>query len=812
MDYKKLKSSKSKSKYAIVNYKKIKSNYEHITSKYKIVKKINIKGLDYFTNYYLEKLNLVELLQYISNGIRGIYIDTETIKYINNNEINYDLLNNMFNRMNKKLKKGGVRQRIETIKSFSALYFNNVPNIQTRLDEIDAFITATSNDIVNPRPIDPETNMELIRNNYIDDLLNHIRLIAGMSANNQAIYNANSIISDIIRANNGFTDLLFRFNVNKYDLTSYNSMNMNLRLPNYQFKKRFYFGEYNKALILGFENGLYETRTNSQEFITEQIPYIEGLIPTDKRCVRDFIRPNAYSYYISPFKRNNFDIQTIINNRPNGDPQMMSDSFASFVNDYIEANIKGAPIYTANIINRNLIDDFQNKYRNDTLQNSPLCHRVYYEILTTADWNIILQSYTDRLNFIIQNAPPVSKPLFAYRGSTFNYMRTTRRDNISNIPYYESTSIDSYSFNYHASLFFYNDMTPLPAGAGIGFNNQNSIIYRVVVNPGTRALFVTPFNEDPTLNSEMEFITATGQLITYDRRSITTNIDMDEDPMNIVYESRNSINNTNSFALYDEDRIKTVKSLILLPLRVVHHPPAAAAPPPPPPPPPAPLPPPPAVAPPAPPAPVVAPPPPPAPVVAPPPPPVVAPPPPPAPVVAPPLPPAPVVAPPPPPAPVVAPPPPPAPVVAPPPPPPPPVVVPPPPAPVVAPPPPPAPVVAPPPAPFLPPPPPPVAAPFLPPPPPAARARPSRVNSLPTPISFPSLSRKLLRSRSNVSRNSSRKSEKSKKENDDYYLINTIDNKIIDLSILNDLNDFNYIDILSKIINLDDLEEKNKYN
>ena len=64
-------------------------------------------------------------------------------------------------------------------------------------------------------------------------------------------------------------------------------MNMNLRLPNYQFKKRFYFGEYNKALILGFENGLYETRTNSQEFITEQIPYIEGLIPTDKKYLRD---------------------------------------------------------------------------------------------------------------------------------------------------------------------------------------------------------------------------------------------------------------------------------------------------------------------------------------------------------------------------------------------------------------------------------------------------------------------------------------------------------------------------------------------
>jgi len=37
------------------------------------------------------------------------------------------------------------------------------------------------------------------------------------------------------------------------------------------------------------------------------------------------------------------------------------------------------------------ITDFIDKYNNDILKTDNFCHRIYYEILGTNDWNIILQ-------------------------------------------------------------------------------------------------------------------------------------------------------------------------------------------------------------------------------------------------------------------------------------------------------------------------------------------------------------------------------------------------------------------------------------
>jgi len=435
--------------------------------------------------------------------------------------------------MKNKFKLGG---NPDAIAEFSTVFLNGAGvNTDARLQQILDFNQATKRyDTRNRVLLDYDTighSITQYKNDFIELLLTNFQ-----NTQQSFEYINNRDICDIIYANQ------FK-SVEKLELTVdiYNVTNIVPAIQGrYIFQKHFIYHNYNKSLILGYENGLYYNKENYQPFIDRQAQYLSKLNIINKRAIRDFTKQAVSSDYISAYNFNRFDIAEA--------DKYIGDSFAYFICMYI-INFIGIKPHLQN--NIGIIEDFLNNYKTDTLpKGNQLCHEIYHQVLTNADWLIILNMYLTNLNLIIYNAPKVETNLFVYRGAANNYMQ--HDDTVANTTIYNSTQISSYSINYEAAKEFY-----LQGMAGGG---DNATMFRVLITPDTNALFIAPLSDG--LHHEMEIITLKSQLLS------VYNLDYiiaPDDPFKAVEDGYNNINNTNCLSLDDRDKINTHKFLRLIP-------------------------------------------------------------------------------------------------------------------------------------------------------------------------------------------------------------------------------------------------------
>lgn len=490
-------------------------------------KKINYNCYEiFYINDFKNKKNLLgylneydtknrELLNNISKGNYGIFENTEIL-----------------NLMKNKFKKGG---NPDAIAEFSTVFLNGVRDTNARLQQILDFNQATKMyDTRNRVLLDYDSlghSITQYKNDFIELLLTNFENAQGTDE-----YINNKDICDIIDTNQ-------LKSIEKLELTVdiYNVTNINHAIQGrYIFQKHFIYHNYNKSLILGYENGLYYNKENYQPFIDRQAQYLSKLNIINKRAIRDFTKQAVSSDYISAYNFNRFDIAAA--------DKYIGDSFAYFICMYIINFIDIEPHLRANI---GIIEDFLNNYKTDTLpKGNQLCHQIYYQVLTNEDWKIILNMYLTNLNLIIYNAPKVETNLFVYRGAANNYMQ--HDDTVANTTIYNSTQISSYSINYEAAKEFY-----LQGMAGGG---DNATMFRVLITPDTNALFVAPLSDG--LHHEMEIITLKSQLLSvYNLDHIIA----PDDAFKAVEDGYNNINNTNCLSLDNRDKINTHKFLRLIP-------------------------------------------------------------------------------------------------------------------------------------------------------------------------------------------------------------------------------------------------------
>jgi hypothetical protein len=456
-----------------------------------------------------------ELLNNISKGNYGIFENTEIL-----------------NLMKNKFKLGG---NPDAIAEFSTVFLNGVRDTNARLQQILDFNQATKMyDTRNRVLLDYDTighSITQYKNDFIELLLTNFQ-----NAQRTNEYINNTEICDIIDANQLESIEKLELTVDIYDVTNIDHAIQG----RYIFQKHFIYHNYNKSLILGYENGLYYNKENYQPFIDRQAQYLSKLNIINKRAIRDFTKQAVSSDYISAYNFNRFDIAAA--------DKYIGDSFAYFICMYIINFIDIEPHLRANI---GIIEDFLNNYKTDTLpKGNQLCHQIYYQVLTNEDWKIILNMYLTNLNLIIYNAPKVETNLFVYRGAANNYMQ--HDDTVANTTIYNSTQISSYSINYEAAKEFY-----LQGMAGGG---DNATMFRVLITPDTNALFVAPLSDG--LHHEMEIITLKSQLLSvYNLDHIIA----PDDAFKAVEDGYNNINNTNCLSLDDRDKINTHKFLRLIP-------------------------------------------------------------------------------------------------------------------------------------------------------------------------------------------------------------------------------------------------------
>ena len=490
-------------------------------------KKINYNCYEIF--YINDFKNKEKLLGYLNK------YDTKNRELLNNiSKGNYGIFENteILNLMKNKFKLGG---NPAAIAEFSTVFLNGVRDTDARLQQILDFNQATkmydtrNHDLVLYDTIGHSITQ--YKNDFIELLLTDYQ-----NAQRTNEYINNTEICNIIHANQFKSVEKLELTVDIYDVTNIDHAIQG----RYIFQKHFIYHNYNKSLILGYENGLYYNKENYQPFIDRQAQYLSKLNIINKRAIRDFTKQAVSSDYISAYNFNRFDIAAA--------DKYIGDSFAYFICMYIINFIDIEPHLRANI---GIIEDFLNKYKTDTLpKGNRLCHQIYYQVLTNEDWLIILNMYLTNLNLIIYNAPKVETNLFVYRGAANNYMQ--HDDTVANTTIYNSTQISSYSINYEAAKEFY-----LQGMAGGG---DNATMFRVLITPDTNALFIAPLSDG--LHHEMEIITLKSQLLSvYNLDHIIA----PDDAFKAVEDGYNNINNTNCLSLDDRDKINTHKFLRLIP-------------------------------------------------------------------------------------------------------------------------------------------------------------------------------------------------------------------------------------------------------
>ncbi len=148
------------------------------------------------------------------------------------------------------------------------------------------------------------------------------------------------------------------------------------------------------------------------------------------------------------------------------------------------------------------------------------------------------------VNKIILGAPATTNNLFCFRGSSSDYVvqNTTYTDETGVINVFLTNSRpSSISFNFNAALDFYK----------MGQNPDNRTMYRVLVTPGCKLLFVAPLSHANT-KYEMEFLIPLHHVFT--SYNLFTRV-----------KAYNSFNNHINICLHQNDKLNS-KDIVLLPI------------------------------------------------------------------------------------------------------------------------------------------------------------------------------------------------------------------------------------------------------
>jgi hypothetical protein len=343
----------------------------------------------------------------------------------------------------------------------------------------------------------------------ISDLMANIR--------SKAFSNKESLITFI---NNNINELNYNFTIN-YEDYYINRYNINKKSNILTFSRQCQYRKYNEDIILSYEILQKTYETNLQLYIQQQNSYLDTLTLAEKNILKDYTRPKTFNFlneYISNptrgFKQRYLTKWSLTNITKN-----FGNSFCDIICAYI-------PGY----------DHIKNKdYREDADQ--------LYDTITEEQWHIILQCYLTELNRIILGAPVTTTPLLFFRGSTSDYIvhnqnYTDVSGNVINV-FLTNSRPSSVSFNFDSSLFFYKQ----------GYGDKT--MYRILVAPGCKLLFVTPLAHD-TLKHEMEFLLPLHHVFTsYD---LFTKIN-----------AYNNFKNKNNICLNNSDILNS-KDIVLLPI------------------------------------------------------------------------------------------------------------------------------------------------------------------------------------------------------------------------------------------------------
>jgi len=360
--------------------------------------------------------------------------------------------------------------------------------------------------------------------------------------NNERNVNTYEDLIRYMRQNKTLRTKTYTFDIVQYTQETYNYWKPTTGGNNYTFTKEYNFYDYNKSFILGFEALQFKfyNDNNYTNFMNSQRNYLHHLSSIKKQTIKDYIKKHSFYYFISPFKTNTFDIATIKQLADAGaDSDEIGNSFSDNIYIYVKNNMDTGSRGNSGDQNKydTLKNDFKEKYLNSQLVTEIKCHPFYFE-LDNIDWQIILKKFMDDVNNIIIEAPATEYPLLIYRGSDINYMDNGAGNNV-----FISNRISSFSLNFNAAKTVF-------------YTTPQSLIYRALLCPGAKGLFITSIASEDDIKHEMEFLIPEGQPMIFDRQSTG---------FNDIGDTWNSVNMLNNLHLTDDNKFNSHGYIIIPP-------------------------------------------------------------------------------------------------------------------------------------------------------------------------------------------------------------------------------------------------------
>jgi hypothetical protein len=311
------------------------------------------------------------------------------------------------------------------------------------------------------------------------------------------------------------------------------------------FTRIFEYYDYNIDNILGYQGiqlNLYnKNKEQINKYINDQYIYIKTLDEKSRRILTDYTRFKSFTLYQEyvKAKEKKFTSGEIVNNFLKTIKDYYPEKYDEDVKNVLLNNMGNAFI---DIIEQlNIFKLGAGNYSNfKTAGYDDKSHENYSKI-TNEEWKQILETYLIMLNNIIIKAPAVPVEFICYRGVSNDYTNPNMviTEDLETIPAFISTRTGSISLNYEKSKHYYD----------LGTDDITRTMYRILVLPGSKLLFVTPLaGED--IKEEMELITPSNQVF------ISNNWGTNKIHNN--YKNKNNI-------CYSKDDIINSKDLILIP-------------------------------------------------------------------------------------------------------------------------------------------------------------------------------------------------------------------------------------------------------
>jgi len=464
--------------------------------------------------------------------------------YINNYENNNKFIKTGINKLEKK---GGYKK----IEFYDQIIFTD----DTYLNEMSYLLQNVNNFTTEKFNNDNLNNyIEFKQSNEINDILNDESNIDDFISINKYNIENYTNLARFLKSNNEKFIEIKTLEMNNYILTDDGNW---IKDDIYTLTKKYIYYPYNIEYIFGYEKLFYDYyfQDNYDIFIREQQNYLENLRPHYKTLLRDYSSVNVFELFISPFRKNIFNINDIdLSNVDIGNPFLYI--IQKYLNDATNNNNILAR-YGADKIEsyNNAKNNLNNNYNTLSLQTTGQCDEIY-TYLNQNDWENILNYYLDILiNKIINFAPQTTKPLILYRGSGINHMDIPSNDieyfgELNEYNTHITNKLSSFTLNFDAAKKFYN--------ISDGILNEDALIYRIFIHPGVNLLLITPIVSNMKLKNEAEVLLKKGQRICARKLNKYTN-------MNEAYYAWNSVYMTNNIHLEDENKFKTIDYIQALP-------------------------------------------------------------------------------------------------------------------------------------------------------------------------------------------------------------------------------------------------------